>query len=280
MVPRRAAEPRLAALALSLSAGRVPVSAADRRERPPWSRDEPEFELLDTGVFDRRAVLVVDVAYAKASPTEILARITIENHAAEAGDPRRCCPTLWFRNTWRVRRSEDIPALSLDGDAIAVDHPGLAATGWRPHPARTAALPQALFCDNETNNRRLFGCGSDHRLSQGRDQRPRGRRRGTVDPDAAGHEGRVVVPDHRSRVVSVELRLRLHQPGSRAGEPAAGRHLVRATISTRSCAAREREADEFYAAIAPDRHRRPNGCACCVSRARVWSGASRCTRTG
>ena len=64
------------------------------------SRDEPEFELMDTGVFDDGRYWAVEVAYAKASPTEVLAKITIKNHAAEEAS-LAVLPTLWFRNSWR-----------------------------------------------------------------------------------------------------------------------------------------------------------------------------------
>ena len=60
------------------------------------SRDEPELELLDTGVFDDDRYWSVDVAYAKASPTEVLARITVKNHGPDEAT-RSVLPTLWFR---------------------------------------------------------------------------------------------------------------------------------------------------------------------------------------
>jgi hypothetical protein len=60
------------------------------------SRDQPEFELMDTGVFDHGRYWAVDVAYAKASPTEVLAKITIKNHAADEAS-LSVLPTLWFR---------------------------------------------------------------------------------------------------------------------------------------------------------------------------------------
>ena len=82
------------------------------------SRDEPEFELMDTGVFDQGRYWAVDVAYAKASATEVLAKITIKNHAAEAAT-LSVLPTLWFRNTWRFK-GDEAPNLFLDGDGIAV----------------------------------------------------------------------------------------------------------------------------------------------------------------
>ena len=160
------------------------------------SRDEPEFELMDTGVFDHGRYWSVDVAYAKASPTEVLARITIENHASEEAT-LSVLPTLWFRNTWRSPASEAPGSLFLDGDGIAVDHPRL--SGYRLDAAPTAdgVRPQALFCDNETNCR---GCSE-------LPPSPRTRRMGSTttchrrehgEPGPAGHQGGLVVPDHRA----------------------------------------------------------------------------------
>ena len=59
---------------------------------------DPELELLDTGVFDDDRYWSVEVTYAKASPTEVLQRIVLTNHVRTR---RRstCCPP-WFRNTW------------------------------------------------------------------------------------------------------------------------------------------------------------------------------------
>jgi hypothetical protein len=148
------------------------------------SRDEPEFELMDTGVFDQGRYWAVDVAYAKASATEVLAKITIKNHAAEAAT-LSVLPTLWFRNTWRSN-GDEAPNLFLDGNGIAVDHPRL--YGYRLDAAPTAdgVRPLALFCDNETNNPRLFGADpltefpkdgiNDHVISGAK----------TVNPDERG----------------------------------------------------------------------------------------------
>jgi hypothetical protein len=123
----------LAALAIPLSAGTNPYQwLIDENGRR--SRDEPEFELMDTGVFDQGRYWAVDVAYAKASATEILAKITIKNHASEAAT-LSVLPTLWFRNTWRVK-GEEPPRLFLDGDGIAVDHPRL--SGYRLDAAATS----------------------------------------------------------------------------------------------------------------------------------------------
>src|SRR5436190_2037549 len=62
-------------------------------------RDVGEFELLDTGVFDENRYFDVFVEYAKASPDDILVRITIENRGPEPA-PLHVLPTIWFRNRW------------------------------------------------------------------------------------------------------------------------------------------------------------------------------------
>ena len=95
------------------------------------SRDEPEFELLDTGVFDDNRYWSVDVAYAKASPTEVLARITIENHAADEAT-LSVLPTLWFRNPGWSPGSRRPPPCSWMATALRSSTRGCPGTGWRP----------------------------------------------------------------------------------------------------------------------------------------------------
>ena len=74
--------------------------------------DDQEYELLDTGVFDDGRYFDVQVDYAKAGPTDLLARITVHNRSAEAA-PLHLLPTLWFRNTWS--RGEQSAKPTLDG---------------------------------------------------------------------------------------------------------------------------------------------------------------------
>jgi hypothetical protein len=97
---------------------------------------------MDTGVFDHGRYWAVDVAYAKASPTEVLAKITIKNHGADEAS-LSVLPTLWFRTPGGSTVTRP-PNLFLDGGAIAVDHPRLSA------PLEAAATadgsrPRALF---------------------------------------------------------------------------------------------------------------------------------------
>jgi len=63
------------------------------------SRYEPEYELLDTGIFDDNRYFDVFIEYAKASPHDVLIKISIANRGPEAAT-LQLLPTLWFRNTW------------------------------------------------------------------------------------------------------------------------------------------------------------------------------------
>jgi hypothetical protein len=115
-------------------------------------KDQPEFELLDTGIFDDDRYFDVFVEYAKASTDDLLVLVTVHNRGPEAADIH-LLPQLWFRNTWCWSGSKDKPTLCVGNDgAIAAQHPEL---GSRYLYADGG--PSLLFCDNETNARRLFG---------------------------------------------------------------------------------------------------------------------------
>ena len=211
------------------------------------SRDEGEFELMDTGVFDQGRYWAVEVAYAKASPTEVLAKITIKNHAAEEAT-LSVLPTLWFHNTWDFA-GEETPQLFLEGEGIAVDHPRLAGYRLDAAPTADGASPAALFCNNETNMPRLFGAApitaypkdgiNDHVITGA----------STVNPDQRGTKAawwyQITVPAGGE----AEIRLRLHRPDQIVSPKAtAWSDQYFDEIMT----SREHDADDFYAAIAPD----------------------------
>ncbi len=119
-------------------------------------KHEPEYELIDTGVFEGDRYFDVFVTYAKASPEDILVTIEVVNRGPEDA-PLHVLPTVWFRNTWSwgldIRkpraRETDAPAGTA---AIALHHPYY---GDRTLYAEGA--PELLFTENETNARRLWG---------------------------------------------------------------------------------------------------------------------------
>src|SRR5262245_60018251 len=119
-------------------------------------RDAPEFELLDTGVFDEGRYFDVIVEYAKAGIDDILVRVTAVNRGPAAAT-LHLLPTLWFRNTWDWDVGEARPRLSapegLAGAvAIAAEHPTLGQ-----YRLVAEGAPDLLFVENETNNERVFG---------------------------------------------------------------------------------------------------------------------------
>jgi hypothetical protein len=125
------------------------------------SREVPEFELLDTGIFDSDRYFDLFVEYAKASPGDILIRITAHNRAASAA-PLHIIPTVWFRNTWSWGRSGEgfttKPNLFLAKPGqISLAHPHLEPMCLLADPLNPGGQPQALFTENESNKWRLFG---------------------------------------------------------------------------------------------------------------------------
>jgi len=119
------------------------------------SRQEPEYELLDTGVFDDDRYFDVFVEYAKETPENILIGITVINRGPEPAK-LYVLPTLWFRNTWSQRPGVPRPALQkVPTDAsYSVISASLPELGDRFLYCDGA--PALLFTENETNNERLF----------------------------------------------------------------------------------------------------------------------------
>src|SRR5262249_18274701 len=113
------------------------------------------FELVDTGIFEEDRYFDVVVEYAKATPDDVLIRITVVNRGSEPA-PLHVLPTLWCRNTWAWEPGASRPRLSggATGTAdISVDHPALG----RPYRLYCEGAPALLFAENDTNLRRLYG---------------------------------------------------------------------------------------------------------------------------
>jgi hypothetical protein len=206
---------------------------------------DPEFELLDTGVFDDDRYWSVDVTYAKASPTEILARIEVSNHGPDEAE-LHVLPTLWFANTWRWEKIPERPRIERDGSTLCVGDHRLAGYVLEGAPGPDGTLPDALFCDNDTNTARIFGAepltpfpkdGIGDHVVHGAP---------TVNPDEVGTKAalwyRLEVPAGGT----AEVRLRLADSATK------GRRKWWGAAFERLVDKRERETDEFYASLAPD----------------------------
>ena len=209
------------------------------------TKDEPELELVDTGIFDDRRYFDVFVEYAKAGPTDLLMRVTVHNRGPEDSSID-VLPQLWFRNTWSWNTELPRPQLCAAGDrTVSVRHQDLG--GYVFHCDGDAAL---LFCDNDTNGARLFGAGTEgyfkdafhHYVVAGRSDSVNPLRIGTK----AAARYRLTVPSGGARQIRVRLSEAPGSPGP----------FVEFDAIMES---RRREADDFYAALQrnlPDAERR------------------------
>jgi hypothetical protein len=119
------------------------------------SREDLEYELLDTGVFDESRYFDVQVEYAKESPEELAVRITVSNRGPDRAT-LHLLPTLWYRNTWQGRAGSLRPQLrEIASDGLTTIVGAHAALG--DIYLRCDRHAPALFTENETNTLRLFG---------------------------------------------------------------------------------------------------------------------------
>jgi Glycosyl hydrolase family 63 C-terminal domain len=114
-------------------------------------KDQPEFELLDTAVFESDRYFDVLVEYAKGDVEDILIRISATNRGPESA-ALRLLPTIWFRNTWSWGNVETRPEMRQVSTGIELKHPSLGKRWlyWE-------GSPELLFTENESNVQRLFG---------------------------------------------------------------------------------------------------------------------------
>src|SRR5262245_4792091 len=215
-------------------------------------RHDFEYELIDTGVFDDNRYFDVFVEYAKASPEDILVRITVSNRGPEAAT-LHVLPTIWFRNLWSWGKKVPRPELRQEslgsaGGVIAISEPDL---GQRFFSAEGADA--LLFTENETNTERLFGIpnqtpyvkdGINNCVVHGRED--------AVNPDKKGTKAsahyRLTVGPGESRI----LRLRLSDVVTAA--PASKKKGQGGPFGSdfdTVMEARRKEADEFYGSVIP-----------------------------
>ena len=112
---------------------------------------DPEYELIDTGVFDDNRYFDVVVEYAKADPEDILIKITVFNRGPKDAK-LHVLPQVWYRNTWSWGEDPYKPEMYRDDDgSIKIGHKTLG-----DHYLFSEGKTEILFCENETNSQRLY----------------------------------------------------------------------------------------------------------------------------
>jgi hypothetical protein len=197
-------------------------------------KDQPEFELIDTGVFDQNRYFDVFVEYAKAAPEDILMQITAHNRGPESA--MLCVlPQLWFRNVWSWSENVERPNLyAVDPQTISVQTKTIG--DYRLYCQGT---PEPLFCDNDTNVERLYGQSRHGHYKDAFDDYVVHGRANALDPDREGTKAGLLYRLEIPAGGSFELRLRLASQAVEAPFAAFGDIL----------AERRAEADAFYAAL-------------------------------
>jgi mannosylglycerate hydrolase MGH1-like protein len=207
-------------------------------------RHELEYELLDTGVFDQNRYFDVVVEYAKASPEDILVRLTVHNRGPDAAT-LHLLPTIWFRNTWSWGPSRDErPVLrQLRPGLVEASHPEL---GRRFLHAENA--PGLLFTENETNISRLVQVPNRTPYVKDaiHDYLVNGHEK-AVNPEQTGTKAAAHYRVEVKGGGAVTVRLRLSD--TEAPDPALGGAFGKTFDAM--LAARRKEADEFYASVIP-----------------------------
>ncbi len=115
------------------------------------TKDELEYELLDTGIFADDRYFDVFLEYAKEGPEDVLIKVSVHNRGKEAAR-LHLLPTLWFRNTWSWGDDAEKPVLSARDGAIVASHPELGE-----YTLSCGGRPELLFTENESNAERLWG---------------------------------------------------------------------------------------------------------------------------
>ena len=206
---------------------------------------DPEYELLDTGAFDNDRYWIVETDYAKADPHDVLMHVRITN-AGPDRETLHVLPTAWFRNTWSWDSRSPKPQMEAVGPArVRISHPLFGELELTGAGMADGTAPPVLFCENETNEHRLYGSSSgtpwpkdginDHVVNGAP----------TVNPEARGTKCAFWYQLTVSPGQTVELRLRLRAASASQTTDPLG------TDFDRVVALRQREADEFYAELTP-----------------------------
>jgi hypothetical protein len=213
-------------------------------------KDDPEFELMDTGVFHEDRYFDVFVEYAKVDPEDILIEITVHNRGPEAAR-LDLLPTLWFRNRWSWTPSAARPLIEGFPHADVSSPPTLRAIhdvlGERFLHYQSELNPEPLFTENDTNNARIFpphGINSSPYVKDGINNYIITGQRHTVNSHLTGTKAAIRYKLEVPAGGTQKVRLRLsdeNTPSDPLGDS-----------FTRMFQVRKEEADAFYATIAPE----------------------------
>ena len=254
-------------------------------------KDQPEFELLDSGIFDDDQYFDVFVEYAKAGADDILMLVTVHNRGPETASIH-VLPQLWFRNTWSWKPGSAKPNLRSESNScVLAEHPELGTYRWDIEPLISTGLqtgenvneaqrnrlngfspstesttglkpgangislpPTLIFCDNETNSYRLYGDSSAQGYFKDafHELIVEGNKE-AVNKDRTGTKAGAWYQLSIDAGASTSIRLRIsRQLGRPSGMAGNGSSKFPCADFDRILDSRRREADEFYTDLQKD----------------------------
>ena len=213
------------------------------------TKHDPEFELVDTGVFADYRYFDVFAEYAKKTPDDILIRITLANRGPDQAR-LHLLPTLWFRNTWSWHCLHECiwPKPRLQGEnegrVIAVRHESLGRFHLAIGPHPDGPRPALLFTENESNTQRLWDSGEEGFFKDAFHDYVIAGRRAAVNRQGVGTKAAahyiLDIPAGEARTVKLRLFSEAEAPATAFG-----------AAFDRTFEARISENDAFYDAASP-----------------------------
>jgi len=207
-------------------------------------RNDPEYELLDTGIFNEDRYFDVFVEYAKAAPSDILIQISLCNRGPEAAT-LHVLPNLWFRNTWTWWPEQPKPSLRAAPGRTGVGAIQASHCRLGDYTLHCEGNPPLLFTENDTNNERIFG--KPNTTPYVKDAINSYVVAGKLEAVNPSHTGTKAAAHHQVNVaVGGTAVIRLRLSSGTVTEPFG-------TQFDQIVDQRRREADEFYQAKTPSR---------------------------
>ena len=203
------------------------------------ARHEPEYELVDTGIFAEQRYFDVDITYAKNGVDDVAIRIEVHNRGPETAH-LHVLPTLWFRNTWswgpERAEGDQMPEITAGpGSTLIATHPLLGT-----QVLSCAGQPDLLFTNNDTNVERLF-----------RQRNPSLYVKDGIGRFVVHGETSAINPERRGTKAAASYRLEIPAGGSSVIEMRLAPQASDPTANAPIINARQAEADAFYAALQP-----------------------------
>jgi hypothetical protein len=217
-------------------------------------KSQPEYELLDTGIFDEDKYFDVFIEYAKADAEDICVKITAHNRGRETA-PLHVLPTIWFRNRWSWSETADKPAMNeIETTAKNLSIVQLIDEKLGEYRLTCSGAERLLFCENETNFEKLYGGQNESAFAKdGINDFVVGKKTAAVNPaqngtKAAAHYRFDIAPQ-----TSQTVYLRLSERRTVIGEQQYESDGEFIRDCERVFTERKREADEFYAGVIPEK---------------------------